>query len=63
MQKSVLARFAPALWIIAGVLFLLPGMFGSSNNPTSIGIGIMFIIIGVVTYWKGKSDTTSARKP
>ena len=47
-DKPILQRFAPALWILAGVLFLLPGIFGSSKNGGSIGVGMMFIIIGIV---------------
>ena len=46
--KPILQRFAPILWIIAGVLFLLPSIFGSSRNGGSIGVGMMFIIFGIV---------------
>ena len=47
-SKPVLQRFAPALWILAGVLFLLPSIFGLSKTGPSIGIGMMFIIFGIV---------------
>lgn len=47
-NKTVLQRFAPALWIVAGVLFLLPSLLGSSKNGASIGVGMMFIILGIV---------------
>jgi len=47
-SKPILQRFAPILWIIAGVLFLLPSIFGSSKNGGSIGVGMMFIIFGIV---------------
>ena len=47
-SKATIQRFAPTLWIIAGVLFLLPSIFGSSKNHTSIGVGMMFIIFGIV---------------
>ena len=47
-SKPKLQRFAPVLWILAGVLFLLPGIFGSSENHGSIGVGMMFIIFGIV---------------
>lgn len=51
-SKPVLQRFAPALWILAGVLFLLPNIFGASKNGASIGVGMMFIILGIVFYKK-----------
>ena len=47
-NKHILQRYAPILWILAGVLFLLPSIFGSSKNGGSIGVGIMFIIFGIV---------------
>ena len=47
-SKPILQRFAPILWILAGVLFLLPSIFGSSKNGGSIGVGMMFIIFGIV---------------
>ena len=47
-SKPILQRFAPILWMLAGVLFLLPSMFGSSINGGSIGVGMMFIIFGIV---------------
>ena len=63
MKKSILQRFAPALWIVAGVLFLLPSIFNSSGSQTSIGIGIMFIIFGIVFSKKKKSDASTSKKP
>ncbi|MCX7554866.1 hypothetical protein OS175_13380 [Marinicella sp. S1101] len=33
------------LWIIGGLLFFLPGLFGEPN-AAFIGIGIMFMIFG-----------------
>jgi hypothetical protein len=47
-SKPTLQRYAPTLWIVAGVLFLLPSFFGSSVNPPSAGVGMMFIIFGIV---------------
>ena len=47
-SKTIIQRFAPQLWILAGVLFLLPSIFGSSINGGSIGVGMMFIIFGIV---------------
>jgi len=47
-SKPILQRYAPILWVLAGVLFLLPSIFGSSKNGGSIGIGMMFIIFGIV---------------
>ncbi len=50
--KPIIQRFVPILWMLAGVLFLLPSIFGSSENHTSIGVGMMFIILGIVFYKK-----------
>ena len=47
-NKPILQRYAPILWILAGVLFLLPSIFGSSKNGSAIGVGMMFIIFGIV---------------
>ena len=47
-NKPILQRYAPILWMLAGVLFLLPSIFGSSENYGSIGVGMMFIIFGIV---------------
>ena len=48
MKNRILQKYAPILWIVAGVLFMLPSLIGSSENHTSIGVGIMFIIFGIV---------------
>ncbi len=50
-------KYAPVLWILAGVLFLLPSIFGSAN-PAFIGIGMMFIILGIVFSRKTKDDSS-----
>jgi hypothetical protein len=63
MKKPILQKFAPALWIFAGVLFLLPSIFNSSINTASIGVGIMFIIFGIIFFKKTKSDTSHSKKP
>lgn len=63
MRNPILHKFAPILWIVAGVLFLLPSIFNSSINKTSIGIGIMFIIFGIVFSKKKKSDTPPPKNP
>ena len=47
-NKPIIQRYAPILWMLAGVLFLLPSIFGSSKNYGSIGVGMMFIIFGIV---------------
>lgn len=63
MKKPIVQRFTPILWIVAGVLFLLPSVFNSSKNHASIGVGIMFIIFGIVFFKKRKSGTTTHKKP
>lgn len=62
-SKTTIQKFAPTLWILAGVLFLLPSIFGSSKNQTSIGVGMMFIILGIVFSKKKQSGTSTAKKP
>jgi hypothetical protein len=54
MKNRMIQKYAPILWIVAGVLFMLPSLIGSSENPTSIGVGIMFIIFGIVFFKKNK---------
>jgi LPXTG-motif cell wall-anchored protein len=63
MKNSIIQKHAPVLWIVAGVLFLLPSVFGSSNSQTSVGVGMMFIIFGIVFFRKKKSDTSPSKKP
>ena len=62
MKKSILKKYAPALWIVSGALMLLPSVFNSSNNPTTTGVGIMFIIFGIVFSQRKKTDTTTSKK-
>jgi len=54
-NQTMMQRITPTLWILAGVLFLLPSIFGASKNGASIGIGMMFIIFGIVFSKKNKS--------
>jgi len=35
------------LWLLAGVLMLIPSVL-SDGHETSIGVGLMFLIIGIV---------------
>lgn len=50
--KQKIQKYTPQLWILAGVLFLLPSILGSSKNHTSVGVGMMFIILGITFYKK-----------
>ena len=36
------------LWLLAGVLMMLPSVF-SDGHRTTVGVGIMFLIFGVVS--------------
>ena len=63
MIKPIIQKYAPALWIVAGILCLLPSILNSSGNHTSSGVGIMFIIFGIVFFKKNKSDTNTHKKP
>ena len=35
------------LWLLAGVLMMLPSVF-SDGHETTVGVGIMFLILGIV---------------
>ena len=35
------------LWLLAGVLMLLPSVF-SDGHETTVGVGVMFLIFGIV---------------
>ncbi len=62
MKKLKFQRFAPILCILAGVLFLLPSIFRSAINNSLIGIGMMFIIFGIVLSIKKKPDEPASKK-
>jgi hypothetical protein len=36
------------LWLLAGVLMMIPSML-SDGHETSVGVGMMFLILGIVT--------------
>jgi len=44
MRNPLIKKYAPLLWVLSGLLFLLPVLLGKSQNPTPIGVGLMFII-------------------
>ncbi len=45
-------KYAAPLWVIAGIMFMLPSVFGDAN-PSFIAIGMMFVIFGIVFPRKG----------
>jgi len=61
MKKPIIQKYAPLLWIISGVLCLLPSLISSSNNQPATGVGIMFIIFGIFFYQKKKIDTSASK--
>jgi hypothetical protein len=55
-NKHTLAqKHESVLWVVAGGLFMLPSIFNEPNGAF-IGIGIMFIVFGLVAK---KKDSTS----
>ena len=54
MNKSI-----PTLWIVGGVLFMLPSLLGN-DRAELVPIGIVFIIVGIAT--KKNSEKLSARE-
>ena len=49
------------LWFVAGSLFIVPSALQDGQGP-SLGIGIMFIVFGIVSWNKAgkeRSDTES----
>ena len=46
-------RIAGTLWIVAGTLCLVPRLFFNGGG-LSLGIGIMFIVFGIVSLTRGR---------
>ena len=63
MKRQILQKHAPVLWIVAGALFLLPSLLNSSKNPTAIGVGIMFIIFGIVFSKRNNTEKSDNKSP
>ena len=61
MKTPILQKHAPTLWIVAGALFFIPSFVNSANNQAPIGIGIMFIIFGIVFSIKKKTETAGIK--
>ena len=43
------------LWLLAGVLMMIPSML-SDGHETSVGVGVMFLIFGIV-YLSGERNS------
>lgn len=43
-----MAKYAPTLWILGGLLLMLPSILGK-DGPGLVPIGIVFIVIGIAT--------------
>ncbi len=52
-----MTKYAPALWIVAGLLFMLPSILGNGREEL-IPIGIAFFAIGIATRQKHKALQT-----
>ncbi|MGJ8687942.1 MAG: hypothetical protein ACSHXZ_00350 [Gammaproteobacteria bacterium] len=44
----MLNKYAPTLWIVGGILLMLPSIFGNDRSGL-IPVGIVFIVIGIAT--------------
>jgi len=43
-----MAKYAPALWILGGLLLMLPSILGN-ERPELVPIGIIFMVVGIAT--------------
>ena len=62
LSETIRARwekFTPLIWIIAGVLFVLPSLWGSGES-SFLAIGIMFIIFGIVFARKNTTESVKS---
>ena len=51
----MLSKYTPLLWILGGVLLMLPSIFGNDRSEL-VPIGIVFIIIGITLKAKSKDS-------
>ena len=51
-----MSKYTPQLWILGGVLLMLPSIFGNDRTEL-IPIGIVFIIVGISTKLKSKDSS------
>ena len=43
------------LWLLAGVLMMIPSVL-SDGHETSVGVGVMFLIFGIVSLSRGQKS-------
>ena len=43
------------LWLLAGVLMMIPSVL-SDGHETSVGVGVMFLIFGIVSPSRGQKS-------
>jgi len=43
-----LSKYATPLWLLGGILLMLPGILGNDRTEL-VSIGIVFIVIGIAT--------------
>ncbi|MFT6680857.1 MAG: hypothetical protein ACJAQ8_001162 [Haliea salexigens] len=51
-------KYAPALWILGGVLLMLPSILGNDRTEL-IPIGIVFMVIGIASKKKNAESSDS----
>jgi hypothetical protein len=45
---------APGFYILAGVFFLIPGLWGHESSSFTVGLGALFIVFGVAVFLANK---------
>jgi hypothetical protein len=45
---------APGFFVLAGVFFLIPSVWGHESSSFTVGLGTLFIVFGVVVFLANK---------
>ena len=54
-KETTMSKYTPQLWILGGVLLMLPSIFGNDRSEL-IPIGIVFIVVGITTKARSKDS-------
>jgi hypothetical protein len=46
------------LWGLAAALFVTSGLLGEPTNPLAVGTGLLFLIVGILTFAKGRGSAS-----
>ncbi len=47
-----------ALLELAGALFVTVGLLSEPTNPVAVGTGLLFFIVGILTFAKGRGSVS-----